>query len=491
MGLVSTLVALSLATGASAPACELEARVAAVIDWGTSDGVAFDRWVLEDAQSTCGLAPLSLLAPSPHSALFLRGTPWVREGEWVRVTVRAHEEEWVAAVDRGIERSPTPGALVAKPGANVPACLRAEELRWRDDVVRVELDPAGLPGVADAADAWARAARAWSAPACGGASLEAEVGAQGAYPLEADGRSTVSTIREPSLLFAASGLSDGLGLTCYVCDESGLIVESDVRFNGADADWESTCEGEGFDALGVALHEFGHVLGFAHDADPVSVMYAETSVRRLLSRRRLGAVDIDGLCSRYPCASGGCGETLEVDANCPSGAGVCGACADDADCGALTDRCLASPEGPLRCGRACSESFPCPPGLACEASPEGLAQCVPAAPVCVDDRSVREPCADAQACGGAPRSCEEGACRVPCGDGLACPDGGVCVETLDDDGRVLDARCEGGAYREPGGGGEGCGCGVAEATPMRYAWALGLLLLWLRPRSPMRPRPSR
>lgn len=102
-------------------------------------------------------------------------------------------------------------------------------------------------------------------------------------------------------------------LTTFEC-ASGKLVDADVLFNG---------EGFTFSAAPLGLpttadientftHELGHLVGFDHNPDPTSTMYAEAAPGEIV-KRDLTADDAAGMCAVYPVGEepdldeGGCG----------------------------------------------------------------------------------------------------------------------------------------------------------------------------------------
>ncbi|GEM_PF-1175574 len=87
---------------------------------------------------------------------------------------------------------------------------------------------------------------------------------------------------------------------------TGVIYDADIEMNGVDYEF-TTKPVSGvlkLDIQSTLTHEFGHVLGLDHSADPEATMYAETSAGDS-GMRTLEADDEEGLCAVYPLAAHG------------------------------------------------------------------------------------------------------------------------------------------------------------------------------------------
>lgn len=98
--------------------------------------------------------------------------------------------------------------------------------------------------------------------------------------------------------------------------DTGEIYDADILFNTAVADFEDLRLGDDcagrldppYDLRNTLVHELGHVLGFDHNADRASTMFASAPVCEL-SKRDLTSLDLQGLCDVY--ASGQPSRTCE------------------------------------------------------------------------------------------------------------------------------------------------------------------------------------
>jgi hypothetical protein len=97
--------------------------------------------------------------------------------------------------------------------------------------------------------------------------------------------------------------SDAIALTSVsVLPLTGEIVDADIEFNGLHFTFEEITEPgrPTMDVRNTLTHEFGHLLGFAHEDEiPGSTMYFRAEPGET-SKRALNFNDIDGLCEVYP-----------------------------------------------------------------------------------------------------------------------------------------------------------------------------------------------
>lgn len=81
--------------------------------------------------------------------------------------------------------------------------------------------------------------------------------------------------------------------------KTGEILDADVEFNSASADFTTTLEQVGVDLHSVAMHEAGHFFGLDHTKDFEATMRTTHSPGSI-TQRDLGQDDIDGICEIYP-----------------------------------------------------------------------------------------------------------------------------------------------------------------------------------------------
>lgn len=102
-------------------------------------------------------------------------------------------------------------------------------------------------------------------------------------------------------------------LTTFECG-SGKLVDADVLFNGQGFTFSAAPLGlpATADIENTFTHELGHLVGFDHNPDPTSTMYAEAAPGEI-AKRDLTADDAAGMCAVYPVGEepdldeGGCG----------------------------------------------------------------------------------------------------------------------------------------------------------------------------------------
>ncbi|MCB9533078.1 MAG: SpoIID/LytB domain-containing protein [Myxococcales bacterium] len=451
--------------------CSLDATIGAHVPTLREGPITLSLVDLLDVRRSTCRPDIRLVAVDPASDAWVAGAPALLPGARYRITARPGGTlgtHVAVAADRLPPESDETDALAPKAGAGNPPCSQE---RWRPGTERVELEVFDGGGGTDAGVATAAAAAGaheWGVPRCAESLLQT-VEPRGSSQLAADGRSTIAFIDEESSIFDNLG-SENLGFTCHVCDADGYFVEADIRLDGAGHSWSDACDGLAFDVRAVLTHELGHVLGLPHSPDPDAVMFAVASARRLLGLRVLGRDDALEVCGRYPCEGDDCGEEPEADGGvCVAGLGICAACETDADCGAATDRCLVLADG-QRCGRACSESFPCPDAFECVSDGAGGAQCVPSTGGCPElAAEVGCSCESDADCDATGARCLDGVCGADCTRGLACPAGAVCAAMYDEQTVSLGAQCV------PSGSGEelcaaprsrddGCRCSQAPAA---------------------------
>lgn len=478
--------ALGLGFAPSTSACELRGTFVGYEFAGTISDIDFVTPVLADAESSCGDA--RAVMPSPMMEQWVVGTPVLEVGRhyWfllraggsfgthVVVDARPHQ---TSSSQNGVT-IPSDAGPILKPGNDMPPCTIGF---WRPEALPVilEVDSAGSADIDDGSDIEAvrLAAAEWSSPAPSAAAFDIVL-RDASVDRGVDGRTTLAFVDEGTEIFDNIG-PENLGFTCVVCDDDGYIIEADVRLNGIDRTWTTACNGRDFDVFGAALHELGHVLGFAHTSEPTSVMYPVTSARRLLDARTLSGDDVDAAVSAYPCADGTCGGPSSRDDDCPPGDALCVECDSDDTCGGETDTCVIDRvTGDSFCARECSQSFPCPAGFECVNTGGERMQCVPIDGLCpTPETFVGCECVTDAECGDSDDICLDGRCASACGQGIGCPADSVCTATYDEDGMPNGLLCLPAHDLDPCAPTplrRGCGrCGSGEGEG---GW-LGILLL--------------
>jgi hypothetical protein len=89
--------------------------------------------------------------------------------------------------------------------------------------------------------------------------------------------------------------------------ETGEIYDADIVFNTPVARFEEVESPDAcleasdppFDIMNTLVHELGHVIGFDHNGDRTSTMFASGPACEV-TKRTLNEIDIDGVCSVYP-----------------------------------------------------------------------------------------------------------------------------------------------------------------------------------------------
>lgn len=186
----------------------------------------------------------------------------------------------------------------------------ARALRWSDAPISYYVSNDAIPSVSVTAfqAAVTRAFDTWDAVPTATVSYRFG-GYTAAVPGDADGRSTLGFLHEPTL-------DRVLATTSYLIDGStGELLEADIFFNSVFA-W-SAAEGGGtdrWDLQTIAVHEVGHLNGLGHSA--IGETTASPSGRRVessesvmfpialpvgdISARTLKADDIAGISDLYP-----------------------------------------------------------------------------------------------------------------------------------------------------------------------------------------------
>jgi hypothetical protein len=120
---------------------------------------------------------------------------------------------------------------------------------------------------------------------------------------------TIGFNGENEIVFLDRGLDQPSGLARYWFTDENVIMEADIWINDA-YNWDATGapDADEVDLQSVALHEFGHWLALAHDADPDAVMNATIEMGSL--KRRLHRNELAGIRAIYP---------RRPDSPCPPG----------------------------------------------------------------------------------------------------------------------------------------------------------------------------
>ncbi len=183
-------------------------------------------------------------------------------------------------------------------------------LRWRDAPVSYYISNYAIPNVPVAAfqTAVTRAFETWEAVPT--ATIAYRFGGYtAALPGDADGRSTLGFLNEPTL-------DRVLATTSYLIDSStGELLEADIFFNSIFT-WSAADGGvtNRWDLQTIAVHEIGHLNGLGHSAigettvSPIgrrvesseSVMFPIALPAGDISARALKADDIAGISDLYP-----------------------------------------------------------------------------------------------------------------------------------------------------------------------------------------------
>ncbi len=117
--------------------------------------------------------------------------------------------------------------------------------------------------------------------------------------------------------WSQSALAIAATLTTFEC-ASGKLVDADVLFNGQGFTFSAAPIGvpATADIENTFTHELGHLVGFDHNPDPASTMFAEAAAGET-AKRDLTADDVAGMCAVYPV-----GQEPELDEGGCCGAGA-------------------------------------------------------------------------------------------------------------------------------------------------------------------------
>ncbi len=244
--------------------------------------------------------------------------------------------------------------------------------RWGNPVVTYYIDLRGsddLPAK-DALAAIRAAFQSWEALTCATVRFE-ELGdapnplTNMAVGARANGKNEVHFIEDDHWPFGAYVL----GVTVPKVAPNGLLLESDIAFNGLQVQWTVSGNG-GMDLESVAVHEIGHFIGVQHNLGPYPLTNPPTMapwVADRIQNRTLTDDDASAACFLYPELPWTC----ETDADCPellsqtfesddyySGRFRCG---EDKTCSIL-ERFI---PGAVGFGERCHRADECRDGLGC------------------------------------------------------------------------------------------------------------------------------
>ncbi len=241
----------------------------------------------------------------------------------------------------GYVRTTTSASPSCPDGVARPLFWAAIEIPWIiDDAGSADVAPSAATDAARASFAtWDEVPCSYIAFRFDGAVRDAPIG----YVF---GGPNVNTVKWLEQGWMQSARSIAVTLTTFDCN-TGAIYDADIVLNGESFQFTTTpVDTSAADIQNTITHEVGHVLGFDHNPDPESTMYADAPLGEI-RKRDLTADDQAGLCAVYPVgmepnldAGIAPDATPAPDAGSPSGDGN-GGCG----CGAA---------GPVRAGRDAS-----------------------------------------------------------------------------------------------------------------------------------------
>ncbi len=298
-------LALFLATGSATVAGEVEAQAS---EW--VGGVIITRSTVRVDAVVAGAAPSRLEVVHVGGSRDGLGQRLSTEvelalGERVMLDVEPGVDGWrVSGGERGKHAPWQPWLYVRTTTAVSTTCqgYQPKPLYWR--AVEVPLTFAATLS-ADVPAAAARAAldasvATWNAVDC--AYLKLTDAGTTTTPMVGYQRSGANTNVVTWLEggWPQSAAAIAATLTTFEC-ASGKLVDADVLFNGQGFTFSAAPLGQPStaDIENTFTHELGHLVGFDHNPDPTSTMYAEAAPAEVV-KRDLTADDAAGMCAVYP-----------------------------------------------------------------------------------------------------------------------------------------------------------------------------------------------
>ncbi|HEU4383154.1 MAG TPA: matrixin family metalloprotease [Anaeromyxobacteraceae bacterium] len=200
----------------------------------------------------------------------------------------------VPAAARPYVRTTTQSSNAPCPGGT------AHPLAWRAFPVPFVVDAAGsadIPG-SSAFDAVGASFATWAAPACTGLRFRDDgtvanvpVGFRPAGP-------NVNAVKWIESGWTESAQAIAVTFVTFSCD-TGEMLDADITLNGQNFTFAVSPGPTAIDLQSTVTHEAGHVIGFDHNPDPESTMYATAGFGET-KKRSLTDDDIAGVCDAYP-----------------------------------------------------------------------------------------------------------------------------------------------------------------------------------------------